>query len=310
MAETTNQERLRRMLSGEILYDEPLAGYTSMGVGGKADAIFFPKTQEELCQALGRLTDAGIPYVALGKGTNLIVRDGGYRGVVISLKGLTHWTIEEGGEEKDGSVLVQAEAGVPLAELVSLSLREGLGGLEFCAGIPGTVGGALRMNAGAYGREVADVVERVNFIGNRGEQKSLERGELDFRYRSLALPPDSLILSAAFSLHRGERTKISARIEEILALRRDKHPLGYRNAGSIFKNPPEVSAGRIIEETGLKGLTAGEAQISEKHGNFIINLGKAQAGDVLALIETVKEKVRATRGIVLETEVHIIGDEG
>ncbi|MDP2724912.1 MAG: UDP-N-acetylmuramate dehydrogenase, partial [Syntrophales bacterium] len=242
----------------------------------------------------------------VGNGTNLIVRDGGYRGVVVSLKRFNNLSIKDDG----GGVSVHAEAGVPLAELVGLSLREGLTGMEFCAGIPGSVGGAVRMNAGAYGREIKDVVEAITFMTIKDGICQQGGGELGFSYRNLDLPPDSVILAARFFLHRGAREEIKKNVETILEMRKEKHPLMYRNAGSIFKNPGSVSAGRIIDEMGLKGLRIGDAMISEMHGNFIVNLGKAKAKDVLSLIDAVKNKVLEERGVVLETEVHIIGETG
>jgi len=299
-------EKLRAAVSGAVLFDEPLSRYTSFGVGGKADAIIFPKNSEELSRAIACLGEEAVPFMPVGKGTNLIVRDGGYRGVVISLSGLHDLRIEKGA---DGAICIHAEAGASLAYVVDLSLRKGIAGMEFCAGIPGSVGGAVRMNAGAYGREIKDVVEKVAFMTRKGEILEHGKGGLNFTYRRLAMPLDLLILAAAFSLARGDREEIRKKVEKILALRKEKHPLMYRNAGSIFKNPPGISAGRIIDETGLKGLQTGDARISEMHGNFIVNLGRAKAVDVLALIDTVKKRVFEERGIVLETEVCIIGED-
>ncbi len=300
------REKLRQAVSGGVLFDEPLCLYTSFGVGGKADAVVFPTNKEELNKTINCLAERAIPFMPVGNGTNLIVRDGGYRGVIISLKGLNGLGMEEG---KNGAVRVHAEAGVPLAEVVSLSLREGMTGMEFCAGIPGSVGGAVRMNAGAYGREIKDVAEKVVFMTGKGEILEQDKGSLSFTYRRLSVPPDFLVLAAAFSLRRGDEEEIRKQVEHILSLRREKHPLMYRNAGSIFKNPGNVSAGRIIDEMGLKGFQIGGAMVSEMHGNFIVNMGNAKAGDVLALIDAVKKKAIEERGIALETEVCIIGDD-
>jgi len=300
------RQKLQEIVSGGVLFEEPLSRHTSMGVGGKAAAVVFPLTREELIKTAAFLKNEKISFKALGNGTNLIVRDGGYRGVVISLRKLHNLSLKE----DDGGVSVQAEAGVPIADVVGLSLREGLTGMEFCAGIPGSVGGAVRMNAGAYGREIRDVVKCVTFLTGKGDIRQLGRGELTFGYRNLDTPPDDIIVAATFCLLKGGGKEIREKIEGILALRQEKHPLMYRSAGSVFRNPGGVSAGRIIDETGLKGLKIGDAQISDRHGNFIINLGQAKAGDVLALIEAVKKKVLQVRGIVLDTEVHIIGEEG
>ena len=301
------RQKLQEIVSGGVLFEEPLSRHTSMGVGGKAEAVVFPMTREELIKTAAFLKNEKISFKALGNGTNLIVRDGGYRGVVISLRKLHNLSLEEG----DGGVSVLAEAGVPLADVVGLSLREGLTGMEFCAGIPGSVGGAVRMNAGAYGREIKDVAKSVTFLTGKGNIRQRGKGELKFGYRNLDTPPDDIIVAATFCLLRGDGKEIREKVEGILALRQEKHPLMYRSAGSVFRNPGGgVSAGRIIEETGLKGLKIGDAQISDRHGNFIVNLGQAKAGDVLALIEAVKKKVLQERGIVLDTEVHIIGEEG
>ncbi|MDO8722070.1 MAG: UDP-N-acetylmuramate dehydrogenase [Syntrophales bacterium] len=305
MAAGDVRKKLQEILSEDVLFDEPLSRHTSLGVGGKADAVVFPRTGEELKKILSCLKKEGIPFTPVGNGTNLIVRDGGYRGVVVSLKRFHNLSIKD---DDGGGVSVHAEAGVPLAELVGLSLREGLTGMEFCAGIPGSVGGAVRMNAGAYGREIKDVVETITFMTIKGGICQQGGGELGFSYRNLDLPPDFVILAARFFLHRGAREEIKKDVETILEMRRDKHPLMYRNAGSIFKNPGSLSAGRIIDEMGLKGLKIGDAMISEMHGNFIVNLGKAKAKDVLALIDAVKNKVLEERGVVLDTEVHIIGE--
>ncbi|HLA26430.1 MAG TPA: UDP-N-acetylmuramate dehydrogenase [Syntrophales bacterium] len=299
------RKKLQEILSEDVLFDEPLSRHTSLGVGGEADAVVFPRNGEELTKILSCLKKEGTPFTPVGNGTNLIVRDGGYRGVVVSLKRFHNLGIED---DDGGRVSVHAEAGVPLAELVGLSLREGLTGVEFCAGIPGSVGGAIRMNAGAYGREIKDVVETITFMTINGGICHYGRGELGFSYRNLDLPPDSVILSAHFFLPRGAREEIKKNVETILEMRKEKHPLMYPNAGSIFKNPGSVSAGRIIDELGLKGLKIGDAMISETHGNFIVNLDKAKAKDVLALIDVVKNKVLEERGVVLDTEVHIIGE--
>jgi UDP-N-acetylmuramate dehydrogenase len=297
---------LREVVSGDVLFDEPLCHYTSFGVGGKADAVVFPADKEELSKTITCLAEKAIPFMPLGNGTNLIVRDGGYRGVIISFKGFHGLGVEEG---KDGTVYVHAEAGVSLAEVVSLSHREGMTGMEFCAGIPGSVGGAVRMNAGAYGREIKDVAEKIVFMTGKGEIIEQGKETLHFTYRRLSVPPDFLVLAVAFSLMVGDKKEIGGKIEQILSMRREKHPLMYRNAGSIFKNPGSVSAGRIIDEIGLKGFQIGGAMVSEMHGNFIVNTGNAKAGDVLALIDAVKKKALEERGIVLETEVCVIGND-
>lgn len=297
---------MQGLVTGLALFDEPMSRHTSLGVGGAADALIFPSGKEELINTIAYLVQAGLPYMPLGNGTNLIVRDGGYRGIVVGLKHLGGLFVEK---KEDSEVILCAEAGVPLAVLVDKTLREELAGLEFCAGVPGSVGGAIRMNAGAYGREIKDVTVRVAFLTTEGEIIQRDRKELRFQYRALEISPHDIVIEAAFSLRRGVKEDIRSRVEKILSLRKKKHPLTHRNAGSVFKNPAGAAAGQIIEELGLKGIRRGDAQISEKHGNFIVNLGGAKAADVLDLINLVKEKVCQERGILLETEVCIIGEE-
>ena len=215
--------------------------------------------------------------------------------------------VEEGRGQDRAAIL--AEAGASLAEVVALTAREALAGMEFCAGIPGSVGGGIRMNAGAWGSELKDVIESVDLLNGEGNVKTCARAALQFEYRSLALPEGACVLGGVFDLARGNREAVEGRIREILKTRSGKHPLQYRNAGSVFKNPKGMPAGRIIDEAGLKGLTLGGARVSEMHGNFIVNLGSATAKDIIGLIELVREKVRERKGIDLEPEVKIIGEE-
>ena len=298
------QAGIDRLISGTVLYDAPAAAYASLGVGGTLDALAFPKSTEEIESLVTFLGQQRIPYLPVGNWTNLIVRNSGYRGVLISLSGLRVLTQSDG---PDGSVLLEAEAGVALSELVNLSVREGLTGIEFCAGIPGSVGGAVRMNAGAYGGEIKDVCRSARLLVPGEGIRTLMRKTLPFAYRILDLPAEMIIIGAAFCLKRGEGGKIAATVRDILSRRKDKHPLEYRNAGSIFKNPRGVTAGRLIEEAGLKGMQIGDAQVAEKHCNFIINRGQATAEEILRLIDLVQRRVFEATGQTLETEVKIIG---
>jgi UDP-N-acetylmuramate dehydrogenase len=302
------KNNLRQLLpAGRVLFDEYLDRYTSMGVGGRADILIFPENTEEIRITTAYLRERNIPFLPMGNGTNLLVLDAGYRGAVIFLKGLR--TVELLNKDSD-SVSIQAGAGVSLSELLALSLKEALTGMEFCAGIPGSVGGAVRMNAGAYGREIQSVLETITLITGEGTMVKMEKEKLLFAYRGVELPENSIITGASFLLEKGEREVVEERVAAILRMRRAKHPLEYRNFGSIFKNPPDVPAGKIIDELGLKGTRIGDAQISEKHANFIVNRGQAKAGDILALIEMVRKKVREEKGIDLEPEVRIIGTTG
>jgi UDP-N-acetylmuramate dehydrogenase len=287
-----------------VLYDAPAAAYISMGVGGPIAALACPRDAAEIEALVACCLALGIPFLPLGNGTNLIVREGGYPGLLISLAGLRGLTWQDG---ENGTVQVEAQAGVPLAELVSLSLKEGLTGMVFCAGIPGSVGGAVRMNAGAYGGEIKDCCQSVQLWSPGEGLRTLPRSSLPFGYRILDLPAEMIIIGAVFRLERGACREIAATVQGILTQRRDKHPLEYRNAGSIFKNPKGMPAGRLIEEAGLKGMRIGDAQVSEKHGNFIVNRGQATAEEILRLIERIRERVLAATGIALQAEVKIIG---
>jgi UDP-N-acetylmuramate dehydrogenase len=207
--------------------------------------------------------------------------------------------------------LLHAGAGATLSEIVLLTEKRSLSGMEFCAGIPGSVGGAVKMNAGAWGNEIKDVIETVELMIISGEILESRKDDLKFTYRNLDISEGTIIVGASFLLARGIEGQVHARINEILGKRKDRHPLEYRNAGSVFKNPNGgIPAGRIIDELGLKGIQIGNARISEKHGNFIVNLGNAKASDIIALIDMIKAKVNKERGIMLQTEVMIVGEDG
>jgi UDP-N-acetylmuramate dehydrogenase len=306
MDDLSLKEKLKELVSGEVLFDEPMSRHTSIGAGGKADALLFPGNKEELARIIACLRNAGTAYMPVGNCTNLIVRDGGFRGVLISLRDLREKGIRP---LEGGAVCLHAEAGVPLSEIVRFSVEESLTGMEFCAGIPGSVGGGVRMNAGAYGREMKDIVKGITLINGTGRARSVEREKLRFAYRNLDLPGDAVVVCAEFLLRRGSREQVQSKVNEIVALRKAKHPLQYRSAGSVFKNPGAAPAGRLIEEAGLKGSRIGDAMVSEEHGNFIVNAGTARAGDIIALIERIEEQVFLKRGIRLEREVKIIGEE-
>ncbi len=300
------RESLESLMTGPVLFGEPLKNHTSMGVGGAADALVYPRNREELASLLDFFRKQAIPFFILGNGTNVIFGDGGFRGVVVSLKNLAALHLLAAvGENR----LIQAEAGAGLGELVELTCNNGLTGLEFCAGIPGSVGGALKMNAGAYGREIKDCVVSISIIDEEGVVKSLGRPELSFSYRNLRLPAGSVILAAEFILKHAMEGEIIAKVNQNLRHRRQRHPLNQRSAGSIFKNPPGESAGRIIDRLGLKGWRIGDAQVSPLHGNFIVNLGQAKALDVIDLIGQIKRRVQADTGVCLEEEVVITGEE-
>lgn len=299
------REALEMISPDKIFYDEPMSRHTSLCVGGKATALVIIEDEGQLAEAIRNLKKNKIAFFPAGNLTNVIVRDGGYRGVILLMKGMKKISIRH--VEKD-HFLVDAEAGASLSSVVSMAAAQELTGMEFCTGIPGSVGGAVRMNAGAYGREIKDVVSWVSLLGEEGEKKQLSRDEITFSYRKTSLPAEAVVLSVAFDLEKGKADEIRGRMKEIMQWRQEKHPLEYPNAGSIFKNIPGQPAGRIIEELGLKGKRAGEAQISPKHANFIVNTGKATAADVLELMAFVQKEAKEKKGIILEPEVVIIGE--
>lgn len=291
---------------GTILYDEPMSRHTSLCVGGNADALMFVESEKELIEVARRFRERRISFIPVGNLTNIIVRDGGYKGVILAMKGLKEISCVP---EPEGHYIVDAQAGASLFALVSFAAANSLSGMEFCAGIPGSVGGAVWMNAGAYGNEIKDIIQTISLLNAAGEKKTLRREEVAFGYRSSCLPAESIILNARFKLEKGDGEQIKGKISEIIKSRQRKHPLNFPSAGSVFKNLPGQPAGRLIEEMGLKGTTCNDAEISPAHANFIVNKGRATASDVLSLIATIRTMARKEKGISLETEVVIIGED-
>jgi len=299
--------QLDGMIRGEIRYSVSMSEYTSFRVGGPVDYMAFPADREDLQKIIQWCNREGVLYFVLGNGTNLLVRDGGIRGVAISLaRGFLRCEVVERGPQES---LVLAEAGRSLRKLVEFSWKEGLSGLEFAAGIPGTVGGALFMNAGAFQGEMKDVVDSLQLMAADGSVQEKGKGTIHFSYRTLDLPPAGVILAGRLRLKVGNGPAIKVKVEEIMRQRMAKQPLDLPSAGSVFKNPNRGPAGRLIEEAGLKGSRVGDAQVSEKHANFIVNRGNAKAGDILALIEKVREKVFQEKGVALEMEVQVVGED-
>jgi UDP-N-acetylmuramate dehydrogenase len=289
------------LIGGRVFFDAPMRKFTSIKVGGPADSLLFPKTVEELKKVVRYAKRKNIPFLILGRGTNLVVRDKGVRGWVISLtRGMKKVQME--GEE------VEAEAGLSLQRLVQSTIRKGLTGLEPFFGIPGTVGGGLAMNAGAWGSELKDVLLSITLMKEDGEVVERSRSRLNFSYRSLALPSSWIILKGRFQLKKGKKEEILERVRSYSEMRKRIHPLDYPSAGSIFKNPKEGPAGKWIEEVGLKGFRMGQAMISDRHANFIVNLGKAKADEVINLMEWVEKRIYEEKGISLEREVRVVGE--
>ena len=299
-------DRLKDLLLGfanedQMLIGEPMSRHTTFRVGGPADVLFMPRGPEEVRRALDAAREAGIPAVVIGNGSNLIVRDGGIRGLVIALgEGMSRIV-------RDGNV-IEAQAGASLARVAAFAQEAGLAGLEFASGIPGTLGGGCAMNAGAYGGQLSDVLIDAEVLLN-GETRALSRDEMQMGYRtSLPLREGGVVLSTRFALAPDDPAAIAARMRELNAKRRDKQPLNYPSAGSTFKRPEGHFAGALIEQAGLKGRSVGGAQVSQKHAGFIVNTGAATAADILALIAEVQDAVQARFGVRLETEVRILGE--
>jgi len=302
MVGATLKERLEQQIKGRIVYGEPLDKYTSFGIGGPADVMVFPEGAADVRAALRLCREERVPYLVLGGGSNLLVRDGGFRGVVLHLEGVFTQLNVEGKR-------VWAGAGVRLSRLVAFCSTLALSGVECLAGVPGTVGGAVRGNAGAFGGSIADHLVAVRLLTSEGDEHVFSRDRMEFSYRRSSLPEGCVILEAAFDLEQGDTGEIRRRISANLVQRNRGQPVEWRSAGSVFKNPPGEYAGRLVEKAGLKGVRVGGACISPKHGNFIINLGGATATDILALIDLMQRQVREKMQVELELEVRVVGEE-
>lgn len=289
-------------LSGKVLPKQSLAPYTSWRVGGKADLVYVPSSIEDVCEFLRRLS-LEIPLLWLGLGSNTLIRDGGVEGVAIITQGALN-----GIEQKD-SFIVRAEAGVSCAQIARHTARLGLKGLEFMAGIPGTVGGALTMNAGCYGGETWQKVCKVETVNRLGQKLLRPASEFQVSYRHVEKPSNEWFVAGYFELEAGDKKESLESIRLLLEKRNLSQPTSWPNCGSVFRNPPGDFAARLIEKSGLKGMSIGDAQVSEKHANFIINQGNATATDIESLICYVANKVEELQGIRLKPEVCIIGKE-
>ena len=285
---------------GELRRDEPMSRHVSWRAGGNAELFFIPASVEDL-QAFLRELDADMPIFWLGVGSNLLVRDGGLRGVVISATGILR------NLERIDAYLVRAGSGVPCTQLARQCIRWGLGPSEFFAGIPGTVGGALTMNAGAHGGETWERVESVRTIDRTGEIHLRSPAEYSVGYRSVTGPSNEWFLEATFRFEPGVTASMDA-MKQMLERRKATQPLGLPSCGSVFRNPPGDHAARLIEAAGLKGYRIGGAEVSPKHANFIINTGDATATDIEELIEHVRQTVIEQHGVELKHEVRIVGE--
>ncbi|WP_025028064.1 UDP-N-acetylmuramate dehydrogenase [Caldalkalibacillus mannanilyticus] len=288
---------------GKVWKDEPLAKHTTWKIGGPADILIQPSDREGLITTMREIAAHQLPYRVIGRGSNLLVRDGGIRGVVIKLgEGLDHLKID------DSQVVVGA--GYSFIKLATIVAQQGLTGLEFAGGIPGTVGGAVYMNAGAHGSDVSRVLHSAEILFEDGSLAVLSNEELKYSYRHSILQDErkGICLEAKFQLAHGERKDIVDALATHKDYRRKTQPLQYPCCGSVFRNPTPHSAGRLIEEAGLKGYQVGDAQISLLHANFIVNLGNASARDVLTLIEHIKSTIQQKFGVEMHPEVQVVGE--
>ncbi len=304
MIENSLKERFVEKFQHRVQFDVPMKRYTSLRVGGPADAMLWPENREELSEALRICAQHKIPVTVIGGGFNTIATDAGIDGVVLQLKKFRKLELES-------DSLLYAEAGVSHHRITKFCSEQGLGGLEFCAGIPGTVGGWLIMNAGIGEREIKDITHSIELMEPNGsEVRCLQRADLDFHYRHLAkLAPGTVLLAARFSVESRDTQRIQDEVHRLQTRRAATQPLDIPTCGSVFRNPPGDHAGRLIEAAGLKGEREGDAIISQIHANFVENRGKASATDLLVLIQRVQEIVAQKTGIQLEPEVRIVGRE-
>ena len=288
----------------QLLRNESMKRHTSFHIGGPVDLMILPEKTEQIQGALAILRENDVPFMIMGNGTNLLVRDKGIRGAVIKLAADRFSHVEVKGET------IRAQSGILLSALSGLALHSSLTGLEFASGIPGSLGGAVAMNAGAYGGEMKDVVERISILDEDGNQIVLQGKEMALGYRtSIVQNSRKIILESFLSLKKGDYEESRKMIQDLTKRRQEKQPLSYPSAGSTFQRPVGYFAGKLIQDAGLRGLRAGDAQVSEKHSGFIINLGNATACDVLELIDKVKKRVREQSGVELQPEVRIVGQE-
>lgn len=289
-------EQIKTITDEKNIYiNEPMSKHTSFKTGGVADIFVVPETKEEIIKLLKLDT----PKTVIGNGSNLLVRDGGIRGLVIKINISNYEILDD---------LLIADAGCMIAKLSRVAMEKGLAGLEFACGIPGTLGGAIYMNAGAYGGEMKDIITEVEVVDYNGNVSVLVEHGFGYR-KSVFQDMECVILSAKMKLKHGDKAEIQRQIEEYMKSRRTKQPIDKPSAGSTFKRPKDNFAAKLIQDAGLKGYSIGDAEVSTLHAGFVINKGKASAKDIIKLIKHIQEKVNAEFGVMLEPEVRIIGDE-
>lgn len=301
------EKQLQEVVTAKnVLRNEPMSKHTSFKIGGNADYFIIVNSTQELKDVLKIANNSKIPITIVGNGTNLLVRDGGIRGFVIKLN-LNNFKIKRSSNE----VLITIESGMTLATLSLIAGKEEISGLEFLSGIPGTIGGALRMNAGAYGSEMKDIVVKSRYMTSDGKIKTLNLEEHKFEYRNSIFSKldDAIIIDTTIKAQKGNKKEIDEKVKEYSNLRKEKQPLEYPNAGSTFKRKEGYITAKLIDECGLKGFSVGDAEVSTKHAGFVVNKGKATAKDVLKLVEYVKKEVKKKFEIDIELEIIVVGDE-
>lgn len=295
--------KLTAVLSEErVRLSEPMKKHTTFRIGGEADYFVMPRTKEEVKQTVAVCREEQAPYSIVGNGSNLLVSDAGYRGVVIQI-------FKEMSRAEAEGTRIRAQAGASLAKIAGIALEAGLCGFEFAAGIPGTLGGACVMNAGAYGGEMKDVLVNVTVLDEEGRIITIDKENLELGYRTSVIAKKGyVVLEAELELQEGNREEIRALMDELKDKRTSKQPLEYPSAGSTFKRPEGYFAGKLIQDAGLRGFRVGDAMVSEKHCGFVINAGEASAAEVDSLMKQVSERVQAQFGVTLEPEVKRLGD--
>jgi UDP-N-acetylmuramate dehydrogenase len=287
---------------GEVKMNEPMSKHTTLGIGGPADVMAYPLDVQDAAGLVAAAWREGVQVTVTGLGSNLLVSDSGIRGIVLNTANMSQVEVDE------KAATVRAGAGVKLSVLVSRCADAGLAGVEFAAGIPGTVGGAVRMNAGTKTGEIKDVLSGVTLIGSDGRITEARAGEMEHAYRKSSLPEGAIAALAVFKLGRGNPDELKRKIKDSIAARKVAQPYDAMSAGSAFKNPPGHFAWKLIDEAGMKGASVGGAKVSEKHTNFLINTGDATAKDFKSLMDRVMAAVKEKTGITLEPEIKIIGE--
>ena len=293
-------------IAGEqaVRLQEPMSAHTTFRIGGPADYFVEAGSESVLKELLLLCRETETPFFILGNGSNLLVSDEGYRGVMISLRGFDEISFREGENTEVGKTIMTAGSGVLLSKAAMQAAERGLTGFEFAGGIPGTLGGAVTMNAGAYGGEIRDVILSARVMTKAGDVRELSAGELDLSYRhSIIQEKDLIVLSADFAFAHGDEEQIKEQMRQLNTQRREKQPLEYGSAGSTFKRPEGYFAGKLIQDAGLKGYRSGDVMVSEKHSGFVVNVGKGTCGDAMRVIEHVQRTVYEQFGVELELEV-------